>query len=58
MTYEYRCDGCKHTWEQEQRITEAPVKRCPRCKREKAKRLISGAHFILEGAGWFNKGGY
>jgi putative FmdB family regulatory protein len=59
MTYEYRCESCKHEWETEQRITEPPVKHCPACGMERARRLISGkpAH-ILVGDGWFKTGGY
>ena len=30
-TYEYACDACKHSFEREQRITEDPIKKCPKC---------------------------
>jgi len=58
MTYEYECTACKHTWETEQRITAAPVKTCPKCKKQKARRLISKSAFVLNGEGWFKSGGY
>jgi putative FmdB family regulatory protein len=52
-TYEYGCEACGHGWELEQRISEDPVKKCPKCKKQKARRLISGANFILKGGGWY-----
>lgn len=57
MTYEYCCQGCDHTWETEQRITEDPLKDCPSCGEPKAKRLVSGGiGFELKGGGWYKDG--
>ena len=54
MTYEYLCTACENAWEAEQSISEAPLKVCPRCKKETAKRQVSGgAGFILKGGGWY-----
>jgi len=54
MTYEYLCTACEHVWEAEQSISEAPLKVCPRCKKEAARRQVSGgAGFILKGGGWY-----
>ena len=52
-TYEYGCQNCGHQWEKEQRITAAPIKKCPNCGKLKAQRLISGGNFILKGDGWY-----
>ncbi len=52
-TYEYRCDKCGHEFEREQRITEDPIKTCPKCKAQKARRLISVTSFVLKGGGWY-----
>ena len=30
-TYEYACDNCGHEFERQQRITEKPLKKCPKC---------------------------
>jgi putative FmdB family regulatory protein len=55
MTYEYLCTACEHVWEAEQSISEAPLKVCPRCTKETAKRQVSGgAGFILKGGGWYS----
>lgn len=54
MTYEYVCTACGHAWEAEQSISAAPLKTCPNCHQEAAKRQISGgAGFILKGGGWY-----
>lgn len=52
-TYEYGCDACGNEWELEQRISEDPVKKCPKCGKMKARRMISGGNFILKGSGWY-----
>ncbi|NOQ82681.1 MAG: zinc ribbon domain-containing protein [Myxococcales bacterium] len=51
-TYEYRCDNCDHEFEREQRITEKPLKKCPICGKDEARRMITGGSFILKGGGW------
>ncbi len=52
-TYEYRCDKCGFEFEREQRITEKPIRTCPKCKAQKARRLISATSFVLKGGGWY-----
>src|SRR5690242_15869961 len=53
-TYDYKCDACGNTWEQFQSITAAPVKRCPKCGKNKARRLIgTGAGLIFKGSGFY-----
>lgn len=56
MTYEYLCEKCKHTWEEEQKITDKPTEICPKCENKSAKRQISCTNFILKGSGWFKDG--
>ena len=51
--YEYACGKCGHEFEAEQRITEPPLKTCPRCRARKLKRLISQTSFVLKGSGWY-----
>ena len=52
-TYDYKCDACSHEFSKEQRITEKPLKTCPKCKKKKARRMISGTgNFLLKGGGW------
>ena len=48
-TYDYECDACGHTFELFQRITEDPIKKCPECKKNKARRLFgTGAAIMLK----------
>ena len=52
-TYEYECQRCGHAFDAFQSISEAPLKRCPKC-RGKIKRLVgSGAGFIFKGSGFY-----
>lgn len=53
-TYEYVCKACNHEFEKEQRISDAPLKTCPRCKAKQVKRLISRTSFHLKGGGWYS----
>jgi putative FmdB family regulatory protein len=52
--YEYACEKCESEFEAEQRITDDPIKSCPRCKSKKVKRLISRTSFVLKGGGWYS----
>ena len=55
MTYEYACTSCSHEWEAEQSIKEEPLKECPACHAQTARRQISrGVGFILKGGGWYS----
>ena len=57
MTYEYLCTACQHQWEAQQSISEAPLKTCPNCHQDTARRQVSGgAGFILKGGGWYADG--
>ena len=54
-TYEYACGKCAHEWEFEQSIKEEPIKVCPKCHGQTARRQISrGTGFILKGSGWYS----
>ncbi|HEX2484061.1 MAG TPA: zinc ribbon domain-containing protein [Myxococcota bacterium] len=53
-TYEYLCKACDHEFEREQRISEPPVKTCPKCKAKQVKRLLSAPRFHLKGGGWYS----
>ena len=54
-TYDYKCDNCGYEWQREQRMSDKPIKTCPKCKKRKARRMISmGAGFILKGGGWYS----
>lgn len=52
-TYDYACENCGHKWDVEQRMSEDPIRKCPKCGKLKAKRQITGGNFILKGGGWY-----
>ena len=57
MTYEYACAACGHQWEAEQSIKDSPLKTCVSCRKNTAKRLVSGGTgFLLKGGGWYADG--
>ncbi len=52
-TYEYQCLKCKKKFDQLQKITAAPLKKCIYCG-GKVERLISaGTGFIFKGSGFY-----
>lgn len=51
-TYAYGCRVCDNEFEVEQRVTDAPIVECPKCRVCTSNRLIVGSSFILKGDGW------
>ena len=51
--YEYECSNCKFYVEALQKISEAPLKHCPSCKKQTLKKLVSAPVFRLKGGGWY-----
>ena len=53
-TYEYRCHACDNKWEEFQSIKAEPTKKCPKCKKAKAERIISaGGGILFKGTGFY-----
>ena len=53
-TYDYQCNDCGHEYELFQPITAKPVKKCPQCGNNTAKRLIgTGSGIIFKGSGFY-----
>ena len=51
--YEYECSACKFYVEQLQKISDPPLTKCPSCKKQTLKKLVSAPVFRLKGAGWY-----
>ena len=51
--YEYECSACKFYVEVLQKISDAPLKKCPSCKKSALKKLVSAPVFRLKGSGWY-----
>ena len=53
-TYEYVCDACKHAFDEFQSFSDKPLKKCPKCKKSKLRRLFgTGAALIFKGTGFY-----
>ena len=53
-TYDYRCEACRHEFDAFQSITDAALKKCPKCGKSKLRRLIgAGAGIIFKGSGFY-----
>ena len=51
--YEYRCRACGHHLEALQKMTDAPLRKCPDCGKSQLQRLVSASQFRLKGSGWY-----
>jgi putative FmdB family regulatory protein len=51
--YEYECQACKYYTEVMQKISDAPLSKCPSCGKRKLKKLVSAPVFRLKGGGWY-----
>lgn len=51
--YEYECANCKFYTEIMQKVSDAPLKKCPSCGKSTMKKLVSAPVFRLKGAGWY-----
>ena len=53
-TYEYRCDACEHQFEVFQSITASALRKCPKCRKLRLRRIIGpGAAVIFKGSGFY-----
>ena len=51
--YEYACDSCGHTFDELQKISDAPLTDCPKCGQPQLRKLLSAPNFRLKGGGWY-----
>ncbi|HXN80266.1 MAG TPA: zinc ribbon domain-containing protein [Steroidobacteraceae bacterium] len=51
--YEYECQACKFYTEVMQKITDAPLIKCPSCGKRALRKLVSAPAFRLKGSGWY-----
>ena len=50
--YEYRCTKCGHRFEAIQKVNDAHISKCEKCK-GKVERLISSPAIQFKGSGWY-----
>src|SRR6185295_17843539 len=51
--YEYRCGACGHYLDALQKMSDAPLRKCPECGKSRLRRLVSAPQFRLKGTGWY-----
>ncbi len=53
-TYDYVCDACDHEFELVQSMKDNPIKKCPKCGKQKLRRLFgTGAAIVFKGSGFY-----
>jgi putative FmdB family regulatory protein len=53
-TYDYQCDACEHSFEVFESISAEPQKKCPKCKKNKLRRLFgAGGGLLFKGSGFY-----
>jgi putative FmdB family regulatory protein len=53
-TYEYQCDACNHNFDELQSFSDKPLKKCPKCKKSKLRRVFgTGAAVLFKGSGFY-----
>ena len=53
-TYEYVSNACGHSFDELQSFSDAPLTKCPACKKKKLRRLFgTGAAVLFKGAGFY-----
>lgn len=52
-TYEYECRRCGHRFEQFQKITDPPRRRCPKCRGAVRRLIGAGAAMLFRGSGFY-----
>ena len=57
-TYDYRCAGCGHTFEELQSFSAPVLTKCPACKKNKLERLFGGGGAIIFKGGGFYETDY
>jgi putative FmdB family regulatory protein len=51
--YAYRCDSCGFEKDALQKMSDAPLTRCPQCGKETFVKQVTAAGFQLKGSGWY-----
>jgi putative FmdB family regulatory protein len=51
--YAYKCGACGHAKDVLQKISDAPLTKCPACGAEAFGKQVTAAGFQLKGSGWY-----
>jgi putative FmdB family regulatory protein len=51
--YAFECDGCGHSFDRLQKLSDADPTDCPACGVAKVRRQLTAPQFRLAGGGWY-----
>ncbi len=51
--YEYECKKCHHRFEEIQQYSDPPIRKCPKCKVGRVRKLPSAPAVQFKGTGWY-----
>ncbi|WP_144157709.1 FmdB family zinc ribbon protein [Paraburkholderia sp. BCC1885] len=51
--YAYRCESCGFGKDVLQKMSDAPLSKCPECGKETFRKQVTAAGFQLKGSGWY-----
>ena len=52
-TYDYECEKCGHRFEHFQKMSDAPLKKCPKCGKKVHRLIGGGSGIIFKGSGFY-----
>lgn len=51
--YAYKCSACGHAEDEMQKVSDAPLTKCPKCGAEAYGKQLTAAGFALKGNGYY-----
>ena len=51
--YSYKCNACGHQSDVLQKMSDAPLTKCPVCGKDSYSKQLTAAGFVLKGGGWY-----
>jgi len=52
--YVYHCDECNFQFEQQQKFSDKPLKRCPECGKDSLHKVYTPVGVIYKGSGFYS----
>ena len=52
-TYDYECSKCGHKFEKFQKMSDKPLRSCPKCKGKVHRLIGGGSGIIFKGSGFY-----
>lgn len=53
-TYEYQCENCGYKFEKFQKMSDKPIKKCPKCEKSVNRLIGAGIGIIFKGSGFYS----